>query len=117
MSDVSRTAVLGAGVIGASWAALFLASGRSVTVYDPDPGAESAVRGYPTRRKSPSFGSGIQGAAALARVPDGALFFHISADDVQRGSSAGCGEVGRRPQHAFAIAPGDFGPDAPQATA
>ena len=46
MSDISRTAVLGAGVIGASWAALFLASGRSVTVYDPARGAESAVRGY-----------------------------------------------------------------------
>ncbi len=46
MSEVSRTAVLGAGVIGASWAALFLASGRSVTVYDPNPGAESAVRGF-----------------------------------------------------------------------
>ncbi len=46
MSEVSRTAVLGAGVIGSSWTALFLASGRSVTVYDPAPGAESAVRGY-----------------------------------------------------------------------
>ena len=46
MSDVSRTAVLGAGIIGSSWTALFLASGRSVTVYDPIPDAESAVQGY-----------------------------------------------------------------------
>jgi 3-hydroxybutyryl-CoA dehydrogenase len=44
MSDISRTAVLGAGVIGASWTALFLAAGRSVTVYDPAPGAEAQTR-------------------------------------------------------------------------
>ena len=30
-----RVAVLGAGTIGASWAALFLATGRAVTVHDP----------------------------------------------------------------------------------
>ena len=46
MSEIERTAILGAGVIGASWAALFLASGRSVTVFDPDPNAEASVRKY-----------------------------------------------------------------------
>lgn len=46
MSDVQHTAVLGAGVIGASWAALFLASGRSVTVFDPAPDVETSVRSY-----------------------------------------------------------------------
>ena len=46
MADPTHTAVLGAGVIGASWAALFLASGRSVAVYDPAEGAEAAVRAY-----------------------------------------------------------------------
>ena len=44
MSDFKHTAVLGAGVIGASWTALFLASGRSVAVYDPSPEIETAVR-------------------------------------------------------------------------
>jgi len=44
MSDIRHTAVLGAGVIGSSWAALFLASGRSVTVYDPAPDAEARTR-------------------------------------------------------------------------
>jgi len=39
----TRTAVLGAGTIGASWAALFAASGREVTVYDPAPDAEARV--------------------------------------------------------------------------
>ncbi len=44
MPDIEQTAILGAGVIGASWAALFLASGRSVTVFDPEPDAETSVR-------------------------------------------------------------------------
>ncbi|WP_170334625.1 3-hydroxyacyl-CoA dehydrogenase NAD-binding domain-containing protein [Ruegeria arenilitoris] len=46
MVEISHTAVLGAGTIGASWTALFLASGRSVTVYDPADGVESGVRAY-----------------------------------------------------------------------
>ena len=41
-----HTTILGAGVIGASWASLFLASGRSVAVYDPSPDAESSVKAY-----------------------------------------------------------------------
>lgn len=42
----SHVASLGGGVIGASWTALFLASGRSVTVYDPMPDVETKVRDY-----------------------------------------------------------------------
>lgn len=41
-----HTAVLGAGVIGASWAALFLAAGRSVAVYDVADNLENSVRNY-----------------------------------------------------------------------
>jgi len=41
-----KTAALGAGVIGASWTSLFLASGRSVAIYDPNPKVEQSVRGY-----------------------------------------------------------------------
>ena len=41
---VTRVASLGAGVIGRSWTALFLAAGRSVAVHDPDPLAEGRVR-------------------------------------------------------------------------
>ncbi len=44
--DIQHTACLGGGVIGASWAALFLASGRSVSLYDPDPSTEAKVRAY-----------------------------------------------------------------------
>ena len=46
MTEFQHTSILGAGVIGASWAALFLASGRSVAVYDPSPQAESTVKQY-----------------------------------------------------------------------
>ena len=46
MDKIAHTAVLGSGVIGASWTALFLAAGRRVTVFDPDPNAETAVRKY-----------------------------------------------------------------------
>lgn len=46
MQDFNKTAILGAGVIGASWAALFLASGRDVAVFDPAPDAEALVRAH-----------------------------------------------------------------------
>lgn len=49
MGDPAHTAVLGAGTIGASWAALFLASGRSVAIFDPAEDAEAQVRGYVDR--------------------------------------------------------------------
>lgn len=41
-----RAAVIGAGTIGASWAANFLAQGVEVSVYDPAPGAESFARRF-----------------------------------------------------------------------
>jgi 3-hydroxybutyryl-CoA dehydrogenase len=45
--DVARrpVAALGGGLIGRSWTALFLAAGRSVTVFDPDPATEARVQG------------------------------------------------------------------------
>ena len=46
MTELPKTAVLGAGVIGSSWAALFLASGRDVAVFDPSEATEAGVRSY-----------------------------------------------------------------------
>ena len=43
---IKRVAVLGAGTIGASWTALFLARGLHVAVQDPNPVAEAYVRRY-----------------------------------------------------------------------
>ena len=46
MSTINQVAVLGAGVIGASWTSLFLAAGLKVNVYDPAENAESTVKDY-----------------------------------------------------------------------
>ncbi len=43
-SPVQRVAIVGTGVIGASWAAHFLAHGLDVVATDPAPGAESRLR-------------------------------------------------------------------------
>jgi carnitine 3-dehydrogenase len=43
-TPVTRIAIIGAGVIGASWATTFLARGMDVVASDPAPGAEEALR-------------------------------------------------------------------------
>lgn len=43
-ATIRRVAVIGAGTIGASWAALFLARGLDVVVSDPAPGAAAATQ-------------------------------------------------------------------------
>lgn len=45
-SQIRRVAIVGTGVIGASWAACFLAHGLDVVATDPAPGAEVALRKY-----------------------------------------------------------------------
>ncbi len=50
MSDIAKSVevvgIVGAGVIGASWSALFLAAGREVDVFDPSPNGEFDTRAY-----------------------------------------------------------------------
>lgn len=43
-ADTAHVAVVGTGVIGAGWAALFLAQGYDVAAYDPAPAAEADLR-------------------------------------------------------------------------
>ncbi|PYI35622.1 hypothetical protein BP00DRAFT_333794 [Aspergillus indologenus CBS 114.80] len=45
-SPIRTVGVIGAGVIGASWTALFLAKGLKVIATDPAPGAEAKLRAY-----------------------------------------------------------------------
>ncbi len=45
-NGIDRVAVIGAGTIGASWAAFFLAHGLSVAASDPAPRAETALRDF-----------------------------------------------------------------------
>ncbi len=46
MEQFEQATVLGAGVIGASWTALFLAAGLRVDIYEPAANSEQAVREY-----------------------------------------------------------------------
>ena len=45
-ATVERVGIVGAGVIGASWASLFLAAGKEVDLFDPAPDAEADTRRY-----------------------------------------------------------------------
>jgi 3-hydroxyacyl-CoA dehydrogenase len=45
-TEIKNVAIVGTGVIGASWAACFLAHGLDVVATDPAPGAEAALRKY-----------------------------------------------------------------------
>lgn len=76
MSEFQNTAVLGAGVIGMSWTALFLASGRNVAVFDTLASAEKSTRDY-VEMAWPAL-------RELGLIKDGApgrLSFHASAAD------------------------------------
>lgn len=42
--DIERIAIIGAGLIGSSWAALAMGHGLNVSAYDPAPGAEEKFR-------------------------------------------------------------------------
>ncbi len=88
--DFQHTAALGAGVIGASWTALFLASGRSVAVYDPAPDAERRVRDYietawPTLSELGLTGNGTPDAVTFHSTPaaavEGAAFIQESVPE------------------------------------
>ena len=74
MSGYQNTAVLGAGVIGMSWAALFLASGRNVAVFDTLAGAEKSTRDYiemawPALRDLGLIKSGAPGGSPFTNLP------------------------------------------------
>ncbi len=71
MADV---ATLGAGVIGASWTALFLAAGHRVAVYDPMEGAEAFVRDYVVKAWP-----GLERLGLTGRGNPDALEFHTDA--------------------------------------
>ena len=43
---IRRIAIIGTGVIGASWSSLFLAKGLQVVATDPAPNAEPALRKF-----------------------------------------------------------------------
>ena len=46
IKPIQRVAIIGTGVIGASWTALYLAHGLDVVATDPAPNAEANLRKY-----------------------------------------------------------------------
>lgn len=79
--DFQHTACLGGGVIGASWTALFLASGRSVAVFDPAAGVEKQVRDY-VQMAWPT----LTELGLTAKGNPEALSFHTSAASAVEGA-------------------------------
>lgn len=78
-----KTAVLGAGVIGASWASLFLASGKKVAIFDANPDVEKVVRDYVASAWPVLDSLGLVGAQSNAE----AVSFHTSASDAVKGAT------------------------------
>jgi carnitine 3-dehydrogenase len=79
---IERVAVIGAGTIGASWAALFLAHGLEVAVHDPAPKTEARVRGFVARAWPTLTRLGLGERADPER-----LRFHADPAEAARGAS------------------------------
>lgn len=77
---MTTAAVLGAGTIGASWAALFLAAGLKVDVFDSAPGAEASVRAFIANSWPQLSALGLVRAAA----DPGAIAFHATPEEAVR---------------------------------
>jgi 3-hydroxyacyl-CoA dehydrogenase len=69
-TGVERVAIVGAGVIGSSWAALYLAQGFDVIATDPAPGAEGRLRALVQ-----SFWPALQRLGLAAGASTGRLAF------------------------------------------
>ncbi|SCK06589.1 3-hydroxyacyl-CoA dehydrogenase [Variovorax sp. HW608] len=75
-NDVKRVAVVATGVIGASWAAYFLARGLDVDATDPSPGAEERLRGAVAQHWPTLARFGLAEGASVDR-----LRFHARLED------------------------------------
>ena len=71
--------VIGAGVIGASWVAVFLAHGLKVTVQDPRAGVDAEVRGYVDRAADSLRALGCSDALIASQL----IRHHLAAGDFQ----------------------------------
>src|SRR6202453_5306599 len=65
---IRRIATVGTGVIGASWAALFLAHGLEVIATDPAPNAEENLREYVNNAWSALDQLGLSAGASKERL-------------------------------------------------
>jgi carnitine 3-dehydrogenase len=67
-TPITRVAIVGAGVIGASWATAFLARGMDVVASDPAPGAEEALRKTVDAQWPAMVQIGLSPAASMERL-------------------------------------------------
>lgn len=65
---IKTVGIIGTGLIGASWTALFLAHGLKVTVTDPAPGAESRLKAYLARELDTMKKIGLREGFSLENV-------------------------------------------------
>ena len=65
---IRKIAIVGTGVIGASWAALYLAKGLNVVATDPAPGAEERLRDFVAKAWPALERLGLEPAAAQANL-------------------------------------------------
>lgn len=72
VDSVPQVAVIGTGVVGASWAACFLAHGIDVAAADPGPDAETRLRRFVERAQPDLARLGLRG--------NGRLRFHAQAE-------------------------------------
>ena len=67
--NVERVAIVGAGTIGSGWAVHYLACGKTVTVSDPAPDAESRVRAFVDKAWAAVAGADPRGGAVIPSLP------------------------------------------------
>ena len=65
-TNIKTVGVIGTGVIGASWTALFLAKGLKVIVSDPAPGAEEKLAAYLEKQWPVLERIGVSSSASLS---------------------------------------------------
>lgn len=69
-SAIQKLAIVGAGMIGASWAALASAHGVAVAAYDPNPEAEARFLSHVERAREQLIELGLTGAAPVSFSTD-----------------------------------------------
>ena len=65
---IRRVAIVGTGVIGASWSALYLAKGLQVVATDPAPGAENRLRAFVAKAWTALERLGLSSGASQANL-------------------------------------------------
>jgi len=66
--EINRVAIVGAGLIGSSWAACFLSQGLDVAATDPAPGTEEKVRRYVEAAWPALTRIGLKSGASTSRL-------------------------------------------------